>query len=174
MARVAVVTGGTRGIGHAISTALKYKGFRVAANYAGNDAAAAAVPGRDRHPRLQMGRGRLRRLPGRRDAHHPRPRADRRAGQQRRHHARRHAASHDQGQLGRGDPHQPRLRLQHDPAGHRKHARAQLRPHHQHLLHQRPQGTDGPGQLLGRQGRHARLHQGGGAGRRRARTSPST
>ncbi|HEU4379944.1 MAG TPA: acetoacetyl-CoA reductase [Hyphomicrobiaceae bacterium] len=40
MARVAVVTGGTRGIGHAISTALKYKGFRVAANYAGNDAAA--------------------------------------------------------------------------------------------------------------------------------------
>src|SRR5215470_2220461 len=40
MARVAVVTGGTRGIGHAISMALKYKGFRVAANYAGNDAAA--------------------------------------------------------------------------------------------------------------------------------------
>ena len=40
MARVAVVTGGTRGIGHAISTALKYKGFRVAANYAGNDTAA--------------------------------------------------------------------------------------------------------------------------------------
>ncbi|MGE3065714.1 MAG: acetoacetyl-CoA reductase [Hyphomicrobiaceae bacterium] len=40
MARVAVVTGGTRGIGHAISTALKNKGFRVAANYAGNDAVA--------------------------------------------------------------------------------------------------------------------------------------
>jgi acetoacetyl-CoA reductase len=40
MARVAVVTGGTRGIGHAISTALRYKGFRVAANYAGNDTAA--------------------------------------------------------------------------------------------------------------------------------------
>jgi acetoacetyl-CoA reductase len=40
MARVAVVTGGTRGIGHAISIALKYKGYRVAANYAGNDAAA--------------------------------------------------------------------------------------------------------------------------------------
>jgi len=40
MARVAVVTGGTRGIGQAISTALKYKGFRVAANYGGNDAAA--------------------------------------------------------------------------------------------------------------------------------------
>lgn len=37
MSRVAVVTGGTRGIGHAISLALKDKGFRVAANYGGND-----------------------------------------------------------------------------------------------------------------------------------------
>jgi len=40
MARVALVTGGTRGIGHAISVALKNAGYRVAANYAGNDAAA--------------------------------------------------------------------------------------------------------------------------------------
>ncbi len=40
MARVALVTGGTRGIGHAICLALKSKGFRVAASYAGNDAAA--------------------------------------------------------------------------------------------------------------------------------------
>lgn len=40
MARVAVVTGGTRGIGHAISIALKNKGYRVAATYSGNDAAA--------------------------------------------------------------------------------------------------------------------------------------
>jgi acetoacetyl-CoA reductase len=40
MARVAVVTGGTRGIGHAISIALKERGFRVAANYGGNDSAA--------------------------------------------------------------------------------------------------------------------------------------
>ena len=42
MARVALVTGGTRGIGHAISTALKNCGYRVAASYAGNDAAAQA------------------------------------------------------------------------------------------------------------------------------------
>ena len=42
MARVALVTGGTRGIGEAISVALKQGGFKVAANYAGNDAAAAA------------------------------------------------------------------------------------------------------------------------------------
>ncbi len=42
MARVALVTGGTRGIGAAISTALKEQGRRVVANYAGNDAAASA------------------------------------------------------------------------------------------------------------------------------------
>jgi acetoacetyl-CoA reductase len=40
MARVAVVTGGTRGIGAAISKALHAKGYTVAANYAGNDEAA--------------------------------------------------------------------------------------------------------------------------------------
>src|SRR4030095_3763544 len=42
MARVAVVTGGTRGIGEAISVGLKKHGYKVAANYAGNDAAAEA------------------------------------------------------------------------------------------------------------------------------------
>jgi len=40
MTRVAVVTGGTRGIGAAISKALKAADYRVAANYGGNDAAA--------------------------------------------------------------------------------------------------------------------------------------
>jgi acetoacetyl-CoA reductase len=40
MARVALVTGGTRGIGAAISRALKGAGYTVAACYAGNDAAA--------------------------------------------------------------------------------------------------------------------------------------
>ncbi|NTS63593.1 acetoacetyl-CoA reductase [Sphingomonas sp. HHU CXW] len=37
MARVAIVTGGTRGIGEAISVALRDQGVTVAANYAGND-----------------------------------------------------------------------------------------------------------------------------------------
>ncbi|PKP91552.1 MAG: beta-ketoacyl-ACP reductase [Alphaproteobacteria bacterium HGW-Alphaproteobacteria-16] len=41
MARVAIVTGGTRGIGEAISIALKDMGMTVAANYAGNDQRAA-------------------------------------------------------------------------------------------------------------------------------------
>ncbi|MFC0341431.1 acetoacetyl-CoA reductase [Paracoccus niistensis] len=42
MARVALVTGGSRGIGAAISRALKDAGYEVAANYAGNDDAAKA------------------------------------------------------------------------------------------------------------------------------------
>lgn len=42
MARVALVTGGSRGIGAAISKELKSKGYTVAATYAGNDAAASS------------------------------------------------------------------------------------------------------------------------------------
>ena len=41
MARVAIITGGTRGIGEAISLALKAGGVTVAANYAGNEERAA-------------------------------------------------------------------------------------------------------------------------------------
>ncbi len=41
MGRVALVTGGTRGIGKAIAVALKEAGHKVAASYAGNDKAAA-------------------------------------------------------------------------------------------------------------------------------------
>ena len=41
MARVALVTGGSRGIGASISKALKDAGYSVAANYAGNDEAAS-------------------------------------------------------------------------------------------------------------------------------------
>ena len=40
MSRTAIVTGGTRGIGAAIARALKDAGYKVAANYAGNDEAA--------------------------------------------------------------------------------------------------------------------------------------
>ncbi|MDA4845687.1 beta-ketoacyl-ACP reductase [Hoeflea poritis] len=42
MSRVAIVTGGTRGIGAAISVGLKEAGYNVAANYAGNDEKANA------------------------------------------------------------------------------------------------------------------------------------
>jgi acetoacetyl-CoA reductase len=46
MAHVAVVTGGTRGIGEAISLALQADGFTVVANYAGNDQKAAEFKAR--------------------------------------------------------------------------------------------------------------------------------
>lgn len=42
MARVAIVTGGTRGIGEAISVTLKNAGYKVAANFCGNEARAEA------------------------------------------------------------------------------------------------------------------------------------
>jgi acetoacetyl-CoA reductase len=42
MGRIAVVTGGTRGIGATIALHLKGSGHGVAATYVGNDAAAAA------------------------------------------------------------------------------------------------------------------------------------
>ena len=47
MTRVAVVTGGTRGIGEAISLKLQEKGRLVIANYGGNDAAAQAFAERN-------------------------------------------------------------------------------------------------------------------------------
>ena len=43
MARVAFVTGGTRGIGKAISARLRTAGYQVAAGYAGNEVAAKAA-----------------------------------------------------------------------------------------------------------------------------------
>jgi len=45
MSRVAFVTGGTRGIGRAISARLKAAGYKVAAGYAGNEVAAQACAG---------------------------------------------------------------------------------------------------------------------------------
>jgi acetoacetyl-CoA reductase len=42
MTKTALVTGGTRGIGKAISLSLKDAGYTVVANYAGNDEAAKA------------------------------------------------------------------------------------------------------------------------------------
>ncbi|MFL6763758.1 MAG: acetoacetyl-CoA reductase [Sphingomicrobium sp.] len=46
MARVAIVTGGTRGIGEAVSMALRDMGMKVAANYAGNEERARAFTDR--------------------------------------------------------------------------------------------------------------------------------
>ena len=66
MARVAIVTGGTRGIGEAISIALKDMGMKVAANYAGNEERAREFTDRTGIPAYKWDVVRLRRLPGRR------------------------------------------------------------------------------------------------------------
>ena len=62
MSRVAVVTGGTRGIGAAISKALKAAGYQVAATYHGNDEAAAKFKAETERANLQVGRRQLRGL----------------------------------------------------------------------------------------------------------------
>jgi acetoacetyl-CoA reductase len=50
MGRVAIVTGGTRGIGEAIAVSLKNAGYRVAALYAGRDDRAKAFTGKHQIP----------------------------------------------------------------------------------------------------------------------------
>ena len=57
MARVALVTGGTRGIGAAISATLKAAGRTVIASYAGNDAAAAAFTKETGIPHIRFDAG---------------------------------------------------------------------------------------------------------------------
>ena len=47
MARVALVTGGTRGIGAAISRAMKEAGYTIAANYGGSEETAKQCKGED-------------------------------------------------------------------------------------------------------------------------------
>ncbi len=57
MARVALVTGGTRGIGAAISTELQKAGRQVVASFAGNDAAAAAFTAETGIPHIKFDAG---------------------------------------------------------------------------------------------------------------------
>ena len=54
MGRVALVTGGTRGIGEAICTKLKLKGYTVVANYGSNDQAAEAFTERTSIPAIKF------------------------------------------------------------------------------------------------------------------------
>ena len=123
MPRVAVVTGGTRGIGAAISKALKRRRLQGRRQLRRQRRGGAEVQGRDRHRRLQMGCLLVRRLLGRPEAGRGRSRPDRRPGQQRRHHPRHDVPPHEAGAVERGDQHQSRLAVQHVPAGDRRHAR---------------------------------------------------
>ena len=175
MARVAVVTGGTRGIGRAISMALKDAGYKVAANYGRDDEAAQGIRGARPASRSTNSTSPTSPPVPRGSSDRGRARPGRGAGQQCRHHPRRDDAPHELRAVERGDPDQPLIVLQHVEGGHRRAcAIARLRPHRQYRLDQRPGGPVRPGQLRRREIGHPRLHQGAGAGRRRRAASPST
>ena len=127
MARVAIVTGGTRGIGEAISIALRDQGVTVAANYAGNDEKARAFTERTgikaykwdvadldaclagvaagREPSWARSRSLVNNAGITRDGTMKRM---------------------DRASLGRGDRHQSRRLLQHGQGGLGRHERAQI------------------------------------------------
>ena len=88
MARVAIVTGGTRGIGEAISVALKDMGMQVAANYAGNEERARAFTDRTGIAAYKWDVADFDACQAGVAQGRSRARAGRRAGQQRRHHPR--------------------------------------------------------------------------------------
>ena len=142
MARVALVTGGTRGIGAAIAKALQGGRLQGRGQLRRQRRSGGEIQSGNRHRGVQVGRVVLRRLRRRREEGAGRARPDRSAGQQCRHHPRRHVPPHEAGAVDRGDQHQSRLAVQHDPAGLGRHARAQVRPRRQHLLDQRPEGPD--------------------------------
>ena len=113
MARVAIVTGGTRGIGEAISIALRDQGMKVAANYAGNEERAREFTERTGIPAFkwdvsdfeacQHGVGKV-------DAG---SRRGRRAGQQCRHHPRHDYEAHGSPEVAGSHGYEPRRLLQH-------------------------------------------------------------
>ncbi len=174
MGRVAIVTGGTRGIGRAISEALHGAGFKVAANYGGNDEVAERCSKETGIPcykfdvsdfaACQAGVRRIANDLG------PVEVLVNNAGITR------------DGTLQRMNFEQWNQVIQTNlgscfnmsPQRHRLDARAGLRPHRQYRLDQRPGGPVRPGQLRRRQIGHPRLHQGAGAGGARRRASPST
>ncbi len=164
MSKVALVTGGTRGIGRAISIELKHRGYSVAANYGGNDEAAKKFEAETGIPVFKWDVGDYEACA---------------AGVQK-----------VEGQLGpisvlvnnagitrdtvihKMTPQQWKEVIHTDlesvfnmsRQGDQWHARPQLRPHRQHLFGQRPEGPDRPIELCGREGGHHRLlkHDRGG------------
>ena len=162
--RIALVTGGAGGLGYTICTKLDEKGYRVVLTHSpgnttiketladmkakGHDFTAYPVDVAD-YDSCQRCVAQVR------EGHRP----DRHPRQQRRHHPRHDLPEDGEGRLGRGHPHQPRQHVQHDQAGHRRHARAQLGTDRQRQLGQREQGRVRPDQLRGRKGGHPRLHQ---------------
>ena len=95
MTRVALVTGGTRGIGAAVSRALKAAGYSVAATYAGNSKAAEAFAAETGIHVHQWDIGDFDACAAGVNAVEAQTRANRYPGQQCRHRARRRAPQDD-------------------------------------------------------------------------------
>ncbi|CAB5370575.1 unnamed protein product [Rhizophagus irregularis] len=110
-----------------------------------------------------MGCGGLRCLPGRHGESGRGAGAGRRAGQQCRHHARRHDHEAQLPGVERGDRHQFGRLLQHGQGGVPGHARPQMGSHRQYRVDQRAGRAIWPSQLRRRQIGHSRFHQGAGA-----------
>ena len=125
------------------------------------------VQGRDRHPGVQVGRRRLRRLRGRDRPGRGRARAGRGPGQQCRHHPRRPVPPHEPGAVAAGDRDQPRRPVQHDPAGLGGDARPQVRPGSSTSARSTARRARPGRPTTRRPRRRHRLHQGAGAGRAR-------
>ncbi len=165
--KVAVVTGGSRGIGRAIALRLAAGGAKVVVNYHSNEAAANEVvradPGRWR-------RGDCR--PGRREPTGSGSGADRRCpkdvwpgghpGQQCRHHARHAHHAHERRGLGPGHRHQPERRFQLHQGSHPADDAPALRTDRQRNLGVRAGRQRRTGQLCSGQGRAGRADQDGG------------
>ena len=99
MAKVAVVSGGTRGIGAAISKALKAAGYTAVANYAGNDEAAAKFKAETGIPVYKWDVANYKACAEGLSQSRPRSWAGRYPRQQRRRHPRHHVPQNDAGAM---------------------------------------------------------------------------
>ena len=166
MSKVAVVTGGTRGMVYAISVELKNEGYLVAAIYGGNDAAAHKFQAETNIPIFKWDVGDydacvagLKQVEAQLG---PISILVNNAGITR------------DAMLHRMTPQQwrevirtlSRQRVQHGAARHQWNARPRIWADHQYFLRERPEGPDRAKQLLRGKGRDYRLLKGSGPGKR--------
>ena len=165
--KFAIVTGASRGIGRAIALELAREGAKVALNYQSNEVLAEKVAAEIRAGGgVHAGAGERRRSRRGARAYQNGGRlmgAIRHPGEQRRHYPRQIAAKDDGRRLARGDRHQSQCGFLLHYCCYATDVGAEVSPHHQHQLDERPDCGLRPGQLRREQGRDHRLHQDCGA-----------